>query len=38
MREYLEKILDGNQNIIHGVYEPPNNIPSLRFCINKKVL
>lgn len=38
MREYLEKILDGNQNIIHGVYEPPNNIPILRYCINKKGL
>lgn len=38
MKEYLKKILNGDQDVIHGIYEPPNNIPILRYCINKKGL
>ncbi len=35
IKSYLEKILNSDQSIIHGVYEPPNNIPILRYAINK---
>ena len=34
MEEYLKRILNNDMNIIHGIYEPPNNIPILRFKIN----
>ena len=31
MEDYLKKILNNDISIIHGVYEPPNNIPILRY-------
>ena len=36
MEQYLRKILNNDQSIIHGVYEPPNNIPILRYRVNKQ--
>lgn len=36
MEEYLKRILDNDMNIVHGVYEPPNNIPILRYKINNE--
>ena len=27
MEDYLKRILNNDMNIVHGVYEPPNNIP-----------
>jgi len=36
MEDYLRKILNNDQSIIHGVYEPPNNIPILRYKVNKQ--
>lgn len=35
MKDYLEKVLNADQSIKHGVYEPPNNIPILRYNIKK---
>lgn len=35
MKEYLEKILNADQSIIYDVYEPPNNIPILRYMLKK---
>lgn len=35
MEEYLEKILNNDLSITHGIYEPPNNIPILRYKVNK---
>lgn len=31
MKEYLKRILECDMSIVHGVYEPPNNIPILRY-------
>ena len=36
MKEYLKKIIDDDMSIRHGVYEPPNNIPILRYKIHKQ--
>lgn len=31
MKEYLKRILENDLSLRHGVYEPPNNIPILRY-------
>lgn len=36
MKEYLKRIINNDTSIIHGVYEPPNNIPILRYKVNKE--
>ena len=36
MQQYLSDILDNDPSIIHGVYEPPNSIPILRYRVNKQ--
>ncbi len=36
MEDYLKRILNNDMSIVHGVYEPPNNIPILRYKINNE--
>ena len=36
MEDYLKRILNYDLAITHGVYEPPNNIPILRYKVNKE--
>lgn len=36
MEKKLKKILNHDLNITHGIYEPPNNIPILRYKINRE--
>ncbi|MBP5679323.1 MAG: FkbM family methyltransferase [Bacilli bacterium] len=36
MKTYLSKILDDDMSITHGVYEPPNNVPIMRYKIHKQ--
>lgn len=40
-KDYLKRILDNDFSILHGIYEPPNNIPILRYKVirdNYKVI
>lgn len=36
MEDYLKRILNNDMSIVHGVYEPPNNIPILRYKANNE--
>lgn len=36
MEEYLKRILNNDMKIVHGVFEPPNNIPILRYKVKKE--